>query len=194
VDEAEQRFRALYGWARPRLLAYALRRTTSPEDAADVVSETFAVAWRRLVDVPEGEDGLLWLYATCRRVIANHSRRETRRSELTQRVGRELRSAVSDPLDTGPDVLLAVRALQHLADEDKEILMLVAWEGLAGSQLACLLGCSPIAARIRLHRARGRLMREMEGLGLVSKQRHASRQSPIREPVPTETPKEARKR
>ncbi len=191
VGEAERRFRALYGWARPRLLAYALRRTASPEDAADVVSETFAIAWRRLDDVPEGEGGMLWLYATCRRVIANHSRRETRRTELTRRMGSELRAVVSDPLDAGPDELLAVRALQDLGEDDREILMLVGWEGLGGAQLARLLGCSPTAARIRLHRARARLVREMERLGLVTKQQRASRHSPIREPVPTETPKEA---
>ena len=74
-DERERRFRALYGRARPCLFAYALRRTLSPEDAADVVAETFLIAWRRLDAVPDGEASLLWLYAACRRVIANQSRR-----------------------------------------------------------------------------------------------------------------------
>ncbi|MGO9343196.1 MAG: RNA polymerase sigma factor [Acidimicrobiales bacterium] len=191
VGEAEQRFRALYRWSRPRLLAYAIRRTSSPEDAADVVSETFAVAWRRLDDVPPGDEGLLWLYAACRRVIANHSRREARRSELTRRMGIELRAAVADPLDAGPDELLAVHALRNIAADDREILMLVGWEGLSGSQLARVLGCSPTAARIRLHRARARLVREMERLGLVTKHQRASRHSHHREPVPTDTPKGA---
>ena len=191
LDERERRFRALYEWGRPRLLAYALRRTPSPEDAADVVAETFAIAWRRLDAIPDGEASLLWLYAACRRVIANHNRRTGRRIELTERVGAQLRTAVSNPLDVGADAMLAVRALRHLTEDDREILMLVGWEGLGSAELARLLGCSPTAARIRLHRARARLIAEMERLGLVTKQQRASRHSPVRERVPTETPREA---
>lgn len=74
TDEREQRFGAVYEQARRPLLAYALRRTGSPEDAADVVAETFAIAWRRLDAIPDGEASRLWLYAACRRVIANHGR------------------------------------------------------------------------------------------------------------------------
>jgi RNA polymerase sigma-70 factor (ECF subfamily) len=33
------------------------------EDAADVVAETFLVAWRRLDSVPGGDEARLWLYA-----------------------------------------------------------------------------------------------------------------------------------
>lgn len=60
TDERAERFRVLYDGTRPRVLAYALRRTASPEDAADVVAETFAIAWRRL-DVIRDEVGLIWL-------------------------------------------------------------------------------------------------------------------------------------
>lgn len=190
-DESERRFRALYGRARPRLLAYALRRTLSPEDAADVVAETFYIAWRRLDAVPDDEAGLLWLYAVCRRVIANHGRRAGRRVELTQRIGAELSAAVCDPLDTNADAMLAARALRHLAEDDREILMLVGWEGLGSAELARLLVCSPTAARIRLHRARARLIAEMEQLGLVTKQQGPARHLHIRERVPAETPREA---
>ena len=34
------------------VLAYALLRTPGPEDAADLVAETFLVAWRRAADIP----------------------------------------------------------------------------------------------------------------------------------------------
>ena len=57
----------------PRVLGYALRRTDA-EEARDVVSETFTVAWRRFDDVPEGEAALPWLLTTARKVLANHRR------------------------------------------------------------------------------------------------------------------------
>jgi len=160
------------------------------EDAADVVAETFAIAWRRLDAIPNNETSLLWLYATCRRVIANHSRREKRRVELTERIGSQLRTVVHDAFDTGDDALTAALALGRLAETDREILLLVSWEGLSCTDLAHLLGCSAIAARIRLHRARGRLTVEMEQLGIVSKQERSSRHSPMQSRLPRESTRE----
>ncbi len=68
------RFEAVYDAYYPAIHQYAARRTGSPEDAADVISETFLTAWRRIGDVPEGEDALLWLYGVARRVLANQQR------------------------------------------------------------------------------------------------------------------------
>ena len=81
-EAREDRFCALYERTRPRIVAYALRRTSSREDAADIVAETYEIAWRRLDDVPAGDAGLLWLYVTARYVAANHGRR-TRRRDTT---------------------------------------------------------------------------------------------------------------
>ena len=61
------RFEALYATEGRRVLAYALRRTAQPADAADVLAEVFLVAWRRLDDVPAGAEARLWLYGVARR-------------------------------------------------------------------------------------------------------------------------------
>jgi RNA polymerase sigma-70 factor (ECF subfamily) len=50
-----------------------------------------------------------------------------------------------------------IRALAQLPDRDRELLMLVAWEGLEPAQLARVLGVSRGTANVRLHRARRRL-------------------------------------
>jgi RNA polymerase sigma-70 factor (ECF subfamily) len=188
TDERAQRFRLLYDGTRARVLAYALRRTASPEDAADAVAETFAIAWRRLDDIQD-EVSLIWLYGTCRRVIANHHRRVRRRSELVERIGAQLGTAVNDRSDAGVDAMTALLALEALSDDDREMLMLVGWEGLDSADLARCLGCSPTAARIRLHRARARLTEEMQRLGLAAKQAAAPRHLPTGQHTPRETPK-----
>jgi len=69
VDVREERFRRLYDTGRGRVVAYVLRRTTNHEDAADVVAETFAIAWRRLDDIPRGEREVAWLFAVARKVM-----------------------------------------------------------------------------------------------------------------------------
>jgi RNA polymerase sigma-70 factor (ECF subfamily) len=53
---AEARYAALYRENTRELLGYALRRAGDPDDAADVVAETFLIAWRRLGEVPLGAE------------------------------------------------------------------------------------------------------------------------------------------
>ncbi len=48
-EPAEARLSRLYRDHGREITGYALRRAAGPEDAADVVAETFLVAWRRLV-------------------------------------------------------------------------------------------------------------------------------------------------
>ncbi len=52
--------------------------------------------------------------------------------------------------------LYGVAAFASLAGTDRELLSLVAWEGLGHGEIASVLGCSRNAVRIRLHRARSR--------------------------------------
>ena len=75
------RFEELWDELFPRVLGYALRRTDQ-EEARDVGAETFTVAWRRLEDVPAGDDALPWLLATARKQLANRRRRDETRSRV----------------------------------------------------------------------------------------------------------------
>ena len=162
LDGRHERFRALYESTRRQIIAYAVRRTSAYDDAADLAAETFAVAWRRFDDMPDGEASLLWLYATARRLNANSNRRARHRVDLIERIGTELRVALPPRVDANTeDALMAMDAFSHLGDDDRELLMLAGWEGLDSAQLGCVLGCSPTAARIRLFRARSRLAAEL---------------------------------
>jgi RNA polymerase sigma-70 factor (ECF subfamily) len=91
-----ERFRLIYEANYTRILAYALRRTASPEDAADIVSETFATAWRRLDDLPAGDETPLCLYGAARRLLANHRRQEHQRGRLKEMLPRPENWAQSD--------------------------------------------------------------------------------------------------
>jgi RNA polymerase sigma factor (sigma-70 family) len=163
-DAARARFEALYSANLSRLLAYAVRRTSTPEDAADVVAETFLVAWRRIDDVPRGDEATLWLYGTARRVLSNQRRTDVRRTRLSDRLRAELASLPQTP-HAGLEELDAVRtAFDRLRPDDRELLGLIAWEGLGPAELARVLGCSRNAGKIRTHRARRRLARELAAL------------------------------
>src|SRR5256714_3503213 len=102
-----ERFRSLYEANYHLILGYALRRADAA-DAADVVAETFTTAWRRLRDVPDGEEARLWLYGVARRVLANQRRAERRRLRLAGRLREESRIAPSGGAE--PSVERDVRA------------------------------------------------------------------------------------
>jgi len=158
-----------------RVLAYARRRLASAEDAEDVVVEVFTTAWRRREVVPA--EPLPWLYATAANVVAHATRSEARRARLGTRL-----ATVSPLTRDGEDPAQAVvdsaaahaavsSALADLEPADAEILRLWAWEQLEPAEIAQVLGCSPGAARTRMHRARQRVRealvhRGVSGVGL----------------------------
>lgn len=158
----DERFRALYDAHFRDVLRFALRRTPQPEDAADVVAETFTVVWRRLDRVPAGDEALPWLYAVCRKVLANHTRSAVRRDRLGARLRATLATRVVP--DPAGDVTLRLsvnRAMDRLSPGDRELLRLTAWEGLAPHEIAVVLGIPARTARTRLSRARARLRAEL---------------------------------
>jgi RNA polymerase sigma factor (sigma-70 family) len=154
------RFEAVYAANHMSILGYALRRTASQDDAADILAETFLTAWRRLDELPSGDEARLWLYGVARRVLANFYRGERRRSALAERLRAELSYSYVPPELTGETARLA-DALRRLPEQDRELLTLAAWEGLDYGQIAVVFACSRNAVRIRLHRARQKLAKEL---------------------------------
>ncbi|GAA2431243.1 hypothetical protein GCM10010191_51210 [Actinomadura vinacea] len=164
-DERSARFEELYAAHLGHVTGYVRRRTDDPDDAADVIAETFLVAWRRLDDVPRGDAARFYLYGVARRTLANQRRGERRRRDLTARIGQDLAAdlaAAAAPDPARPEIGAAFRAL---AEADRELLGLAGWEGLDNGQIAAVLGVSRNAVRIRLHRARRRFARQLERRG-----------------------------
>ncbi|WP_206686259.1 RNA polymerase sigma factor [Kribbella qitaiheensis] len=154
-DRRRERFEEFFAADREAVLGYLLRRTGSRHDAADLLADTFLVAWRRLDEVPGGDQTRPWLYGVARRTLANHRRGEDRRHALADKLRGELAESAptrAPDLDDSP----AGRAFRELPEQDRELLSLVAWEELDNAQIATALGCSRNAVRIRLHRARKR--------------------------------------
>jgi RNA polymerase sigma factor (sigma-70 family) len=169
-EMAQTRFAKLYREEGRAILEYALRRVEDREDAADVVAETFLVAWRRLGEVPIGDQARLWLYGVARLTLANLHRAERRRTRLGRRLAETLHTELSAHSAPAGEAAEVLRAIGELGEDDRELLLLVSWEGLSPGEVARVLGISALAARSRLHRARRRLRhlmdeRETEGLG-----------------------------
>lgn len=153
----EARFHALFARHYPAVFGYAARRL-GRDEAGDAAAEVFTVAWRRIGGVPDEPATLPWLYGVARKVVANQERAARRRLRLQAKAAALPGGTMPEPGTTGLDV---EAALMRLRIGDREILRLAAWEELAPGEIAAVLGCSPNAAAVRLHRARQRLAGEL---------------------------------
>jgi RNA polymerase sigma-70 factor (ECF subfamily) len=127
-----------------------VRRRSRRDDLDDIVAETFLVAWRRFDEVPTPSRA--WLLGVARNVMRNAHRSGRRQVALASRAA----DNVPRPAPSAQDSAVG-SAFAALAPQDRELLALIAWEGLAPHEAAVVLGCSPVALRVRLHRARRRL-------------------------------------
>lgn len=139
------------------LLAYALRRTRNADDAADVVAETFLIAWRKLDRLPAGDAGRLWVFGVARNVLRRGVSRERFEHATVERLAHELGESVptTSAEDEGSPVLR--RALARLPEAQREVILLTAWEELSPREIAVVTGVPVNVVRVRLHRARARL-------------------------------------
>ena len=149
-----QQFDTLFETHKFDIASYCSWRTGSQADAEDAVAEVFLVAWRKIDLVPAGEAARAWLYATARRVTANTRRSHRRRDALADRVSQERGFEEPHPMTAESNAVH--EALAMLSEADREVLLLVEWEGLRPIELGEVLGCQEVTARGRLHRARAR--------------------------------------
>ena len=153
----EDWFTRLYHDSYRMLVAYA-RRRVDEQTADEVVADTFLVAWRRRDEIPEGFERP-WLFGVARNTILTANRSARRRNALNGKLCNATRPPAwtDDRGEASNRADAMVPALRSLREEDREILMLVAWEDLSHAEIGQTMGISPNAVAIRVHRARKRL-------------------------------------
>jgi RNA polymerase sigma-70 factor (ECF subfamily) len=152
VDEATKFDDAIRPLMKP-LLAYFVRRITPSEDAADCLSETLIVLWRRRGNLPtQEEDVRRWAYGIAKGILANMRRGKMRHQALADRLRDEVAASVIAPADTHVS-----EALNQLGAKDRELVSLILWDGFGVAEAGGLLGIKPGAARSRYSRIRARL-------------------------------------
>lgn len=155
----ERRYEVFYEHYRPFVASFVTRRVDQ-NVVEDLVAEVFAVAWRRREQVPE--DALPWLYRTARNVIGTRYRSQARSANLSAKVRQIPIEPCEDPAEAAAQRDAAVHALSALDDDDRELLLLIAWDGLTTAEVAVVIDVSVGAAAVRIHRARRRLAQRLD--------------------------------
>ena len=165
-----QMFRLLYDRWATRLLAYLYRRTLDPEAAADLMAETFAVAFarrHRFRDV--GRPGGAWLYGIANKELSHWFRHEQAQTKALRRLGMrrpalddESISRIEELADLAGYRTTLAEALSRLSAAERDAVQLRVVDELDYPLIAERLGCSEGAARVRVHRGLGRLATLLE--------------------------------
>jgi RNA polymerase sigma-70 factor (ECF subfamily) len=155
VSEAAFDLAGLYRRHAAEVRRFALHLSGDPSTAEDITSETFV----RLYGAREREEirsMRAYLLAIARNLYLQ-GRRGQRRTD-------EIHETLPDPAPSVERTRAARRelartldALQQLPELDRAALLLRAQEELPYDEIAAALGITPVAARVRIHRARARL-------------------------------------
>lgn len=166
MTSGDTRFAELYERYGRRVYAYC-RRRTDVDRVDDAVADTFLTAWKRIEEVPKGDEALPWLYGVAYRVLSHQWRSASRRRRLDKKltgIGLDFVSAPEEFIVQRHESRQVIEALDALKTTDQEILLLTTWEELSPADIAVALGISNGAVRQRLHEARKNLARQYNRL------------------------------
>ena len=137
-----------------------LTRRLGREIADDLVAETFLAAFRkrRRYDFTRA-DARPWLYGIATKLISQHRRDEAKQYRIAAAVPAEFSEACHADLVAAQVTAQAMNSLlatglAELSGGDRDVLLLIAWEGLAYDEVAVALGIPVGTVRSRLNRAR----------------------------------------
>jgi RNA polymerase sigma factor (sigma-70 family) len=159
-------------WLRTVVLA----RLGEPQAVEEVLQEVALAAVKQSAPIADAGKIAPWLYRLAVLQALLYRRKCGRRRRLAGRYAEQIQQGdyASPP---APDPLgwllaserrsLVRQALAHLAPRDAEILLLKYTEDWSYHQIAAHLGIGHAAVEARLHRARGRLRRELAALDVV---------------------------
>lgn len=157
-----QAFRVMYDRHLEAIRGYALGRV-GPDGADDIVSETFATAWRACGGFDAGAASARpWLYGIATNVIARHRQREKQWLQQHKRAEALVAATALEPTAYELDPALA-NAIAELSPALRDTLLLTALADLTVAEAGRALGISATAARVRLLRARRLVERSLQG-------------------------------
>jgi RNA polymerase sigma-70 factor, ECF subfamily len=163
-------FRELYDRWAERLLVYFYRRVFDAEVAADLLAETFAVAYerrKRFRDV--GRPGASWLYGIAAKELSHWFRRQAVEQRAVRRLGIEVPRLDDESIariealaDASSHRAALAEAMARMTSGEREAVELRVVDELAYAEIAACLGCTETTARQRVHRGLARLNHLMQ--------------------------------
>ena len=146
----------------PRLRRYARALTGNREAADDLVQDTLERALTRATLFRPGSNARPWLFTIMHNIFVNQVRSAATRN-TSQLAADCVEPSVQDTTQDGLAVRDLERALQLVADDQREVLLLVALEEFSYAETAAIVGIPVGTVMSRLSRGRERLRSLLTG-------------------------------
>lgn len=158
---SEALFDRLYGdWARA-VHAYLFGRTGDPQDALDLLQETFLRVWRarRTLGDRTEEQQRAWVFAVARNLVIDRYRHQAAVDAVTPRLEQPERPQPSpgDTLEAQEQLALVDAAMRRLPEDLRTVLVMQALGGMTSAQIGAALGRPAGTVRFQIATARKRL-------------------------------------
>ena len=149
-------FQSLYEKYAPALRRFALFLCADRALADDITSETFLRVWSARGRIRE-LTVKSYLFAIARNVHRDLQRQGWRRVGLDER-HMDPGATVQQRLEHRQELETVLAELQKLQETDRAALLMRALDEMPYEEIAAALDTTPAAARVKVHRARARLM------------------------------------
>jgi RNA polymerase sigma-70 factor (ECF subfamily) len=147
-----------------RLQGYFIRVTGSPEQARDMVQQTFMHVHRARADFRHGFPFRPWFYTIAHNIRREHFRRRARKPEVIYDPERHGEPRIGPDVSSPSDRAVR-RALMELDPAQREVVVLHWYEGLTFREIGAIVGASTSAVKVRAHRAYKKLREHLQEAG-----------------------------
>lgn len=157
-----------------RLLAVLLGMVRNPEDAREILQETFVRAFRNIEGFKGESSFYTWIYRIAMNLAIDHQRRGAKRPlvEFDESVGVKEDAVGDGSAILGTDPFKSVRsrelgrkifeAIESLTPDHRAVILLREIDGLSYEEISVALDCSLGTVMSRLHYARKKLQSRLQ--------------------------------
>jgi RNA polymerase sigma-70 factor (ECF subfamily) len=159
-------FAALYDLHLVRVYRHIYYMVNDSREAEDLTAQTFLKAWEAMARYRErGAPFLAWLLRIAHNVTISHLRSRRNHGVLEEAfVDQKLHRNPEEALEQSNDEDSVRRAILHLRDEQRQVIILRFVEEMGYPEVAAVIGKSVPAVRVIQHRALGNLRKIMQGV------------------------------
>ncbi len=146
----------------PSLRAFARSLCGNPDMADDLAQEAMARAWKARGSFTMGTNFRAWMFMILRNIFYTTIRKNSRMTSWDPEIAERV---LIEPATQHVGIELddVQKALNKLPPAQREMLMLIAAEGVSYEEAAIIVGCAIGTVKSRVARARAALVRLLEG-------------------------------